>query len=503
MSDQIFDLFVVGGGVNGCGVARDAAGRGYSVYLAEMNDLASGTSSQSTKLVHGGLRYLEHFEFRLVREALGEREHLWANAPHIIRPLRFILPHHEGLRPRWLLRLGLWLYDHIGGRKLLPKSRGINLKKSEGGVPLDARYKSAFEYSDCWVDDARLVVLNAMDAQDKGAVIATRTKVMRAERDADGWQIEVSADGGKTKQTIRARMLVNAAGPWVDEVLNVMEHTENAAHIRMVKGSHMVVKKLFDHDKCYMFQNADNRIVFAIPYERNFTLIGTTDEDYAGDPGDASISSSELNYLCEVASAYFAAPVTRADVVWAYAGVRPLYDDGASAAQEATRDYVLSLDHPDDAPALLTIFGGKLTTYRRLSEDVLGHVEKALGEKGPAWTLDAPLPGGDFAVDGFDHEVAKLRAQYGFLNTRDAKRLIGHYGTRAYQILGDAKKITDLGEFFGGGLSAREVDYLIAQEWAEDCEDILWRRSKLGLISSDRDVRALKVYLQTKLPALT
>lgn len=497
MTNDIFDIFIIGGGVNGCGVARDAAGRGYSVYLAEMNDLASGTSSASTKLVHGGLRYLEHYEFRLVREALTERERLWAIAPHIIRPLRFVLPLHDGLRPKWLLRLGLWLYDHIGGRKLLPKSQGVDLRKSESGGPLSLRYRDAFEYSDCWVDDARLVVLNAMDAAQRGAEIHPHAKVVSAKRDADGWSVIVQPDDGP-RQTIRARMLINAAGPWVDQVLSVMEHTDNPAHIRMVKGSHIVVNKLYNHDKCYMFQNADGRVVFAIPYETDFTLIGTTDEDFEGDPADAAISSVELTYLCDVASEYFIRPVTRADVVWAYAGVRPLYDDGASAAQEATRDYVLAMDAGEHSPALLTIFGGKLTTYRRLSEEVLEHVEEVLGARGKPWTLDAPLPGGAFPVDGIDGQIRQLRERYTFLTPHNARRMITHYGTLAAEILGDAQSVADLGADFGGGLSAREVEYLIANEWAHSADDILWRRSKLGLIVSKRDVQALETYLEKR-----
>lgn len=497
MTDQIYDVFIIGGGINGTGIARDAAGRGYSVYLAEMNDLASGTSSASTKLVHGGLRYLEHFEFSLVREALKERETLWAMAPHIIRPLRFVLPHQAGLRPKWMLRIGLWLYDHIGGRKKLPASKSINLEKDVSGMPLRKKRKAAFEYSDCWVDDARLVVLNAMDARDRGASINTRTRVIGAERGQDGWEITVRHANGQD-EIISAKMLINAAGPWVDLVLDVMEHTDSPAHVRMVKGSHIVVKKLFDHDRCYMFQNADNRIVFAIPYEGEYTLIGTTDEDYAGDPADASISSSELNYLCEVSSEYFKAPVTRADVEWAYSGVRPLYDDGASAAQEATRDYVLKIDRDDDGPALLNIFGGKLTTYRRLAEEVLEHVENALGPQGGPWTKGENLPGGAFGVGKVPAQIEALRTDYAFLTQSQATRLITHYGTQAWEMLGDASSLAALGDRFGGGLSAREVDYLIAHEWAQTSEDILWRRSKLGLLLSQRDVRALDNYLEAK-----
>ena len=495
MPEIVFDIVIIGGGVNGCGIARDAAGRGYSVYLAEMDDLAWGTSSASTKLIHGGLRYLEHYEFRLVRESLEEREVLWAMAPHIIRPLRFVLPHHKGLRPKWMLRAGLFLYDYIGGRRKLPPTRTLNLRKDPAGAPLRATYRTGFEYSDCWADDARLVVLNARDAADRGAEIHTRTKVTGAERDGEVWRVTVEDTATGDSKTVMARMLINAAGPWVDTVLGTISGRSADHNVRAVKGSHIIVKKHYNHDRCYMFQNADGRVIFAIPYEEDFTLIGTTDMDYEGDPGDVAISSEEINYLCTVASEYFSHPVERSQVVLAYSGVRPLYDDGASKAQEATRDYVLKLDEkPGEAP-LLNIFGGKLTTFRRLAEEALDHAGDCLGEKGAPWTAGTHLPGGDFSVQAAQSELRKLQAAYPFLMPLHARRLFRLYGTRAHALLGDAKSLVDMGENFGADLTAREVEYLIAHEWAETAEDILWRRTKLGLRLDDRDMRALENYL--------
>lgn len=495
MPDEVFDVFVVGGGINGCGIARDAVGRGYSVYLAEMDDLASGTSSAASKLIHGGLRYLEHYEFSLVRESLSERERLWAMAPHIIWPMRFVLPHNKGLRPKWLLRLGLFIYDHIGGRKKLPPAKTLNLRQHEVGQPLQSHFTTGFEYSDCWADDARLVLLNARDAADKGASINTRTKVVNARREGDTWAIEVAHLNTGERETIRARMMVNAAGPWIDYVLGAVEGHHGNRNVRMVKGSHIVVDEIFTHDKSYIFQNADGRIIFAIPYQDKYTLIGTTDEDYEGDPSDVSISSDELNYICSAASEYFQKPVERSQVVWAYSGVRPLYDDGASKAQEATRDYVLKLDDADGQAPILNIFGGKLTTFRKLAEEVLEKVDDAIGPKGAPWTAGATLPGGDFAMDGYDQEVEKLRAEYAFLSSAHAQRLIRLYGTKAYKLLGDSKALVDLRDNLGADLTAREVDYLVAEEWAQTVEDILWRRTKLGLELNERDVRALEAYL--------
>src|SRR5580693_4903717 len=408
--ERIFDLAVIGGGVNGCGIARDAAGRGNSVFLCEMNDLASGTSSWSTKLVHGGLRYLEYYEFRLVREALIEREILWRIAPHIIRPLRFVLPHHDGLRPAWLLRLGLFLYDHIGGRNLLPPTRSVDLSRDEVGKPLaPGRYTKGFEYSDCFVDDARLVVLTARDAADRGAEIRTRLRAVEIRQADKIWQVTVENTWSGERSTIRARALVNAGGPWVEQVLALGAGVNARAKVRLVQGSHIVVPKLYAHDRAYMFQNSDGRIVFVIPYQDDFTLIGTTDRDYDGDPADVKASSEEIQYLCASVSEYLSRPVRPEDVVWTYSGVRPLYDDGASEAKAATRDYVLELDMPNGLP-LLSIYGGKITTHRRLAEEVLEKLAPFLhGTKArEGWTAHAPLPGGDIDVSAVGALAAEL-----------------------------------------------------------------------------------------------
>jgi glycerol-3-phosphate dehydrogenase len=475
-----FDLAIIGGGVNGCGIARDAAGRGASVALFEQNDLASATSSASTKLIHGGLRYLEHYEFRLVREALMEREVLWAMAPHIVWPLRFVLPHHKGLRPAWLLRLGLFLYDHIGGRKLLSATRTLNLSQDAAGRPLKGQDTTAFEYSDCWVEDSRLVVLNAADAAARGAQIRTRTKVVAADR-ADGlWHVTTEDAAGRS--TVTAKALVNAAGPWVGDVLGGVVRSNTKAAVRMVQGSHIVVRKLFEHERCYIFQNADGRIVFAIPYERDFTLIGTTDRDYQGDPAKAAATTDEIAYLCAAASEYFREPITPDHVVWTYSGVRPLYDDGASKAQEATRDYVLTLDAPSGEAPLLSVFGGKITTYRRLAEAAIEKLSPHAGwARQPDWTKNGTLPGGDFPVTGFEALVGEIASAYPWLARKTATRLVRAYGTKVRKLLAGAQSAADLGRHFGADLYEREVAYLIASEWARHADDVLWRRSKLGL----------------------
>jgi glycerol-3-phosphate dehydrogenase len=494
---QVFDLAIIGGGVNGCGIARDAAGRGNSVFLCEMNDLASGTSSWSTKLVHGGLRYLEYYEFRLVREALIEREILWQIAPHIIRPLRFVLPHHAGLRPAWLLRLGLFMYDHIGGRKLLPPTRTLDLAHDEVGQPLVAgRYTKGFEYSDCFVDDARLVVLTARDAANRGADIRTRTRAVQIRQADKIWQVTVEDKSSGERSTISARALVNAGGPWVEEVLASGAGVNARAKVRLVQGSHIVVRKLYDHDRAYMFQNGDGRIVFVIPYQDDFTLIGTTDRDYDGDPAKVKASTEEIEYLCNSVSEYLAKPVKPADVVWTYAGVRPLYDDGASEAKAATRDYVFELDTPGGAP-LLSIYGGKITTYRRLAEEALErlspYLRGAKENKKPreGWTAKSPLPGGDLDVSAVAALTAELLRQYPFLVPAHAGRLAHAYGTRVSKVLGNAKSLADLGQSFGATLTEREVRYLMANEWACTADDIVWRRSKLGLRLSAEEIAAI------------
>jgi len=493
-----FDIFIIGGGINGCGIARDAAGRGYSVALCEMNDFASGTSSKATKLVHGGLRYLEHYEFRLVREALSEREILWAMAPHIIWPLRFVLPHHKGLRPAWFLRLGLFFYDYIGGRKKLPATKTLDLGSADAGKPLKPLFEKGFEYSDCWVNDARLVVLNAQDAAQKGAQIETRVACVKAERINGIWQITTKdkKNGVETVQT--AKILINASGPWVDTVLNGPVGEVSAHNVRLVQGSHIIVPKIFDHDRSYIFQNADERIIFAIPYEQDFTLIGTTDQDFKGKIDDFEISPEEVSYLCDAASEYFTNEVKVDDVVWSYSGVRPLYDDGASKAQEATRDYVLRQDGAEKEAPLLNVFGGKITTYRRLAEAMMEKVEAALGAKGPRWTEVSTLPGGDFSMDGFADLVAEYQKAYPFLEPRTTERFARSYGTKVVEMLGGITSNADMGECFGADLTRLEVRYLMETEWACTAEDVVWRRSKLGLRMSSEEISGLDKWMASQ-----
>jgi glycerol-3-phosphate dehydrogenase len=481
---NIFDLAIVGGGINGTGIARDAAGRGLSVLLLEQGDLAGATSSASTKLIHGGLRYLEYREFRLVREALTEREVLLRMAPHIIWPLRFVLPYRSGARPWWMLRAGLFLYDHIGGRRVLPPTRVLNLRAD---TTLRDDVTRGFEYSDCWADDARLVVLTARDAADRGADIRPRTRCESARPDGGLWTLTLA--GGAEE---RARVLVNAAGPYVSRFLSDALGQNEHARVRLVKGSHIVVRRLFAHDRCYFLQNADGRVCFAIPYQNDFTLIGTTDLDFVGDPAEVAISSDEVDYLCQAVSAWFRRPVTPADVVWTYAGVRPLRDDGASAAQEATRDYVLELT---GTPPVLTVFGGKITTFRRLAEAAMDRLAPLFPGLKPRWTAGTHLPGGDFPWDGFVALRDDLARQFPFLLPATASRLARAYGTLARTVLGDAKCEADLGTALGAGLTGREVDWLVRTEWARTAQDVLWRRSKLGLRFTPAEVNALERYL--------
>ena len=496
--DEPFDLAVIGGGINGCGIARDAAGRGARVLLLERGDLASGTSSSSTKLIHGGLRYLEHYEFGLVREALRERETLWRIAPHIIHPLRFVLPHRRGLRPRWLLRAGLFLYDHLGGRRLLPPTRSIDLRRHPAGQPLQSGFAHGWEYSDGWVDDARLVVLNARDAADRGAAVRPRHRVVGAVRDGALWRIEaVRADGSEAR--FAARALINAAGPGVLDVLGLTA-VESHDKIRLVRGSHIVVRRLFTHDYAYFFQLPDNRIFFAIPYERDFTLIGTTDRDHDGGPVQAS--EEEIAYLCAGANDYFQQAIHPSDVVWSYSGLRPLVDDGSGRPEGASRGYHFELDHGDGAPPLLSVFGGKITTYRRLAEEAVELLAVELPTlTGPRWTGTAALPGGDFAVTGRGALAAALAARHPFLDLQEATRIASAYGTRASRWLGEAQTRSDLGEDFGGGLSAAEVDYCIDHEWARTADDMLWRRSKLGLRVAPEGAAALERHMKGRVGA--
>ena len=492
-----FDLLVVGGGVNGAGIARDAAGRGLSVLLVEQNDLASATSSASTKLVHGGLRYLEYYEFKLVREALEERETLLAMAPHIIWPLRFVLPHAHATRPAWLVRLGLFLYDNLGGRKRLPGSRGLNLKGAPEGAALKPEYGKAFAYSDCWVDDARLVTLNAMDARERGAVIETRTKLLSAHRVGALWEARLKPAVGP-EHNVRARAIVNAAGPWVSEVLTGALSVKTGSGTRLIKGSHIVVRKMFEGDHAYMLQNPDRRIVFAIPYEDRFTLVGTTDVAWDAPPGPAKISAEEVDYLCESINRYFARPTTPGDVVWSYAGVRPLFDDHADSASAVTRDYVLEVDAPDGEAPVLSVFGGKITTYRHLADQAMNRLSAFFPRAGGSWTRGAVLPGGDLPDLDRAALARALRVEFPFLPEGMAMRLARSYGTRARTFLAGAKTRADLGEAFGAGLHAAEVDYLVAEEWARTAEDILYRRGKLGLHLPSEGAARLEAYLARK-----
>ena len=496
-----FDLIVIGGGVNGAGVARDAAGRGLNVLLCEQEDLAQHTSSASTKLIHGGLRYLEYYDFKLVRHALQEREVLLRAAPHIIWPLRFILPHHKALRPRWLIRLGLFLYDYIGGRKLLPSSHSVKLSKHPSGKALKSEFTDAFEYSDCWVQDARLVVLNAMSARDKGARILTQTRCTDLTRADDHWQVKLFDKRLNREDTVTAKAVVNASGPWVEHTLN-LDETNDAEHgVRLVKGSHIIVPKLFDHPYTYIFQNADNRILFAVPYEQDFTLLGTTDVEITDEPGAVAIEQSEIDYICNAVSEYFEVPVNPADVRWTYSGVRPLYDDAASNASKVTRDYKLHLDTDDGAP-ILSIYGGKITTFRKLAEEVVDMLQDTLGLYIPGkpeqgWTESEPLPGGDIENADFDRFLAEAKTRWSWLDADVLYDYARNYGTCMTALMGDATSMADLGTHFGGPLYAREVDYVVLNEWATDADDILWRRSKKGLHVPAGTAEALQAYLDT------
>ncbi len=490
------DIFVIGGGINGCGIARDAAGRGLSVYLAEKADLASGTSSSSTKLIHGGLRYLEHFEFRLVRESLQERETLLRMAPHIVWPMRFVLPHHTGLRPKWLIRIGLFLYDHLGGRELLAKSQAVRLADGPLGAPLKTQFRDGFEYSDCWVDDARLVLMNAMDARDRGATIRTRTEVISAHRTGPHWSVTVRDLNTGQTEDISARVLINAAGPWASEVAANRLKFNGPAKSRLVRGSHIVVRRLFDHDRAYIFQNEDGRIIFAIPYEQDFTLIGTTDVDVGDDPDAAEISGAEIGYLLDAVGEYFTQTLSTDDVVWTYSGIRPLFDDGEQTAQEITRDYVLNVDAPEGQAPLLNIFGGKITTYRHLAEETLAKLSEWLPSGRPAWTSGAQLPGGQIRFADIAQLPAKINEHLPALSRHQAERYARTYGTLPLTWAPD-----ELGDDLGAGLMAGEVRHLMASEWAQTAEDVLWRRTKLGLRLTANQAAALEGWMAQNRPA--
>jgi glycerol-3-phosphate dehydrogenase len=492
-----FDILVIGGGINGCGIARDAAGRGLKVMLVEQGDLAQGTSSASTKLIHGGLRYLEQFEFRLVREALQERERLLNSAPHIIWPLRFVLPHDRGVRPAWLVRLGLFLYDHLAARERLPGCETLHLKQHPYGEALQPRFQTGFAYSDCAVDDSRLVVLCAIDAKERGADIALRARFVSARRGADLWTVVLEdVNSGKTRE-LRARTLVNAAGPWVAEVLGSRLGVNSSKKVRLIKGSHLVTRRLYQGEHAYILQNPDKRIVFTIPYENDFTLIGTTDVPYHQEPHEIRISEEETRYLRESVSLHLRTPVAPEDIVWTYAGVRPLFDDGSITASVVTRDYVFDLDAPHGAPPALSVFGGKITTFRRLAEHAMDALSSFFPGLKPAWTENATLPGGDMPKADFDAFLADLMARKPFLDASTARRLAKAYGTRVDAFLGEARRPTDLGRDFGAGLSEAEIDYLMEAEWARSVEDILWRRSKLGLHLPQAAVADIGRYLET------
>ncbi|MDW4500359.1 glycerol-3-phosphate dehydrogenase [Sulfitobacter sp. D35] len=514
-----YDLFVIGGGINGCGIARDAAGRGLSVALVEMNDLASATSSASTKLFHGGLRYLEYFEINLVRHALAEREVLLKAMPHISWPMRFVLPYHpdmrfegdtpasrllsrvmpwmKGRRPAWMIRFGLYLYDTLGGRRLLPGTTTVDLRDTPEGAPLEDRFEKAFEYSDCWIEDSRLVVLNARDAEDRGARIMVRTKLERAERAGDHWNVQLRDTETGAETVLRARMLVNAGGPWVGDIIHGKVRVRSNEGVRLVRGSHIVTPRLYDHDKCYFFQGADGRIIFAIPYETDFTLIGTTDAEHKDPDVQPVCTPEEQKYLVDFANGYFKQDISTDDIVWTYSGVRPLYDDGASSATAATRDYTLKVDDRD-GPPILNIFGGKITTYRKLAEDAMDRIAPYFKDMPGHWTAEVPLPGGDFEVSGVDTLVAQLRDEHEYLDRRWALRLVRAYGTQSREMLSGVNDLKDLGRDFGATLTEREVTWLMDREYAQRAEDVVWRRSKLGLRLSKEQVADLDAWMQAR-----
>ena len=521
------DLLVIGGGINGACIARDAAGRGLDVLLCEKDDLAAHTSSASTKLIHGGLRYLEHYDFRLVRHSLREREVLLRNAPHIIWPLRFVLPHHAGLRPRWMIRLGLFLYDHLGGRERLPPCASIDLHRHPSGGALKKHYRRGYEYSDCWVQDARLVVLAARDAHLRGTDVRTRTECVSLARRGPHWEATLIDGTTGARSTVSARGVVNASGPWIGRRLEPgagastagadagtgTEHgmglvkdsapADGAASpgiagvkhdVRLVKGSHIVVGKLFDHPCPYLFQGADGRVLFAIPFEDDYTLLGTTEVEIEGDPGPVAITPAEVDYICAAANAYFETPISPGDVVWSYSGIRPLLDDRARNASEITRGYVLHLDW-GSAP-MLSVYGGKITTCRRLAEQAVDMLAGPLGCNRPAWTRDAPLPGGDLPGGDVEGFIARCAEHYPWLAQGMARHYVRHYGTGIHTLLAGRTGIGDLGEHFGAGLHAAEVEYLVEHEWARTAEDVLWRRTKKGLRMTEDGKRRLRAWLE-------
>jgi glycerol-3-phosphate dehydrogenase len=479
-ADGIYDLLIVGGGINGAGIARDAAGQGLSVLLVEQGDLAGATSSASSKLIHGGLRYLEYREFRLVREALREREVLLRIAPHLVFPLRFVLPHDASQRPAWMIRLGLFLYDHLGGRERLPGSRALDLTATPEGAVLKQEFVRGFEYADCWADDARLVVVNALDAQARGADIRVRTALVGAKRTEGLWEAKIERERG-AGETVRARALVNATGPWATTLFERLEGAATRYRLALVQGSHIVVARLYEGGQAYILQNTDKRIIFLLPFLDAFTIVGTTDSPYHGDPGKVAITPGEIDYLVMAANRFLRRPIAQGDIVWSYSGVRPLYDDGSVNASAMTRDYAFDIDAPEGAAPLLTIYGGKLTTYRKLAQHVLRKILPRLGREPKKWTSQAPLPGGDMPGADFSAFLRALSAEFPFLPAELRQRYARLYGTRARLLLEDARDMGDLGMCFGADLYEREVAFLRETEWATTADDILWRRTKLGL----------------------
>ena len=501
-AQQECDLLVVGGGINGTGIARDAIGRGLRVILCEQHDLAQHTSSASTKLIHGGLRYLEYYEFKLVRKALQEREVLLRSAPHIMWPLRFVMPHDAGQRPAWMIRAGLFLYDHLARREFLPASQGIALNQHVAGKPLKGNFRRGFVYSDGWVDDARLVVLNALDASEHGANILTRTKCVAVRQQDSGWHATLESEQhGRIE--VRARAIVNAAGPWTAQFADAAVGAKNNQGLRLIKGSHIIVPRLFEHPYAYIFQNPDKRIIFAIPYQDEFTLIGTTDLEYTGEPGKVSISEDEITYLCDMANRYFSKQIVPADVVSTYSGVRPLLDDSSQDASAVTRDYLLECS--EETAPFLNVWGGKITTYRKLSEEALAILQRRLGTAAPDWTATQPLPGGDLQQAGalvksydFDQFSTRFCTQYAWLPEKLAQRYARCYGTRASRMLGTARSMADLGEELTPGMFEQEARYLIEVEWAQSAEDILWRRTKCGLYCQPQHLERLQEWLNNR-----
>ena len=494
MENKTFDLLIIGGGINGAGIARDAAGRGLSVCLVEKNDLASGTSSKSSKLIHGGLRYLEYGEFRLVREALRERETLMRIAPHLVSPLRIVLPHHKGLRPKWMLRFGLFMYDHIGGGRTLPGTSVANLRTGASKDVLKPEFESGFVFSDCRVDDARLVVANALGAQARGAEILVRSKCTALSHKDNIWHATISEHPGGSERTVKAKCIVNASGIRVDELVEIALGEEHPDHLRLVKGSHIVTKRLYPGRQLYMFQNPDGRIIFAIPYEQDYTLIGTTDAPYELSDGPIEISEGETDYLLHAANQYFAKEITKDDIVWSYAGVRPLYDNNKGSASAVTRDYVFDVKD-DTTPPILSIFGGKITTYRELAEHALRKLGKYFPDMDPKqwrdWTGEETLPGGDLH-ESFESFVVNKADKYPFLSAPHLLRLCRSYGTHIDVLMDGAKSAADMGQDFGGTLTEREAKYLIKYEWAKTAQDILWRRTKCGLHMSEAQRSAFR-----------